>query len=403
MLEKTERPLRVLLATVFEYPHAGGLSTHMATLGRALERRGHVVETISISNYPRWLYFLLIKLPSYVLNKTAKGWGLVWSHQMRKVLLRGLYAVRRGRKRFDVVNAEDFFAVNALTGRGRETLPVVLTVHGLWRFESMSVGSLVEGTVPDRYIRDEELRALARSARIVTVEEGRKEYLLGLGADPGKVSVVSNFIEPRLFEESFDHARVAAEWGVPEGALTILCPCRLARVKGVDVAIEAMADVRGERPEAVLLVAGIGELRAELEEKTERLGLSGNVRFLGSVPADRMRELYALSDIVAIPSRRDEKAEEGVSVAALEAMASAKPLVVTPVGGFKSLVRDGENGLVVPDENPRALAEAILRLGNDGDLAGSLGEQERNYVNTSHDADLAARIFEDIYRSAMDR
>ncbi|MCL5291941.1 MAG: glycosyltransferase family 4 protein [Actinobacteria bacterium] len=396
------RSTRVLLATAFEYPHAGGLSTHMAILADALEKAGHRVELASVSSYPRWFYWLLVKAPSFLINRVARGWGLVWSHEIRKLLIFALLVVRRAHRRYDLVNAQDAFAVNAVAKYDPlQRLPVVLTIHGLFRYEFLSIGSLREGTWPERYFTGQEGKALDRADRIVAVESGRRDHVLSRGVPAEKVSVISNFIEPNAYARTWPKEKLLEDWGIEDEPYIILCPCRLARVKGVDNALKAMPEILRALPNALLLFAGDGELRGELEKESAGLGLRKNVRFLGSVAHGKMSQLYYLSDLVVIPSISDERAEEGVSVAALEVMASGKPLITTPVGGFKQLIVHGETGYFVAEQDPVALAKGILELAADRELTGKLGEQGRAYARENHDAGTAARLFSALYEEAI--
>lgn len=399
-----DRPLSILIATVFEYPHTGGLSTHVSTLKGALERAGHKVDVISVLSYPRWIYYLLVKGPSFIINRPAKGWGLVYSHFMRKTMIRLLFRLHGGAKRFDVVNAEDIFAVNAIAkaphGASATGIPIVLTVHGLFRYEIHSVGSLREGTQAERYFIKEEERALARANAIVAVEKGRRNYLLSLGVPAEKVTVMTNFIEPDAMNETRSREALAAVWNA-EGRFVILCPCRLARVKGVDIALESMIEVKKKVSNALILFAGDGELRGELEREARRHCLQDVVRFLGTVPYDEMPGLYKLADCIVIPSRSDKHAEEGVSLAALEAMASGKPLIATPVGGFKEIVRDGETGLLAEEDDSMELARKLIELASNPSRGEELGQRAREYVGAEHNADTAAARFAELFRDIV--
>ena len=101
-------------------------------------------------------------------------------------------------------------------------------------------------------------------------------------------------------------------------------------------------------------------------ERARALDLANAVRFLGRV--DDVAELLAAADVVVMPSR-----QEGLGVAALEAMAAAVPVIASRVGGLPEAVRDGETGLLVAADDPTALAAAIARLAADRALATGLG------------------------------
>ena len=122
-------------------------------------------------------------------------------------------------------------------------------------------------------------------------------------------------------------------------------------------------------PEAEFVVAGDGELRDELEQLAE----GTRVRFLGM--RDDVPELLASFDVFAFPSLF-----EGLCLAVIEAQAAGIPVVATPVGGIRETVVDGETGLLVPTEDPPALAAAIRRLLEDRPAAEAMAAEARRRV-----------------------
>lgn len=150
------------------------------------------------------------------------------------------------------------------------------------------------------------------------------------------------------------------------GGTRILSVGRLIRDKGVDVLVDAVAGVGGR-----LTVAGDGPERAALEARARRHGL--DARFAGVVPRAGLESLYRDASCVVLASRRGE----GLPNVLLEAMAHARPVVATAVTGVTDLVRDGENGLLVPPGDTQALKEALARLAHEPGLAGRLGAAAR--------------------------
>jgi glycosyltransferase involved in cell wall biosynthesis len=127
------------------------------------------------------------------------------------------------------------------------------------------------------------------------------------------------------------------------------------------------------RPDAVFLVVGDGERRAELEGLAADLGLGARVRFLGwRADLDR---LYADLDVVVLTSKN-----EGSPVALIEAMAAGRPVVSTRAGGVEDVVSDGETGRLVPVGDAAAVARAIVDLLDDPVRAASLGAAARAAV-----------------------
>ncbi|MBI4560759.1 MAG: glycosyltransferase, partial [Candidatus Rokubacteria bacterium] len=134
------------------------------------------------------------------------------------------------------------------------------------------------------------------------------------------------------------------------------------------------------------LVVGDGELRSRLEAQVRALGLDSRVHFLGW--RSDLPRVYADLDLVLLTS-----ANEGLPVSVIEAMAAARPVVATRVGGVPDLVEDGVAGLLVPPGNPGALAEAIVTLLADPERRRDMGEAGRKRV---HPAFSASRLLADI-------
>lgn len=143
----------------------------------------------------------------------------------------------------------------------------------------------------------------------------------------------------------------------------------LARHKGHAVLFEALADLSAAQPHLVVLLAGEGPLRRELEDRARRRGLP--VRFLGHL--QDLRDFYASLDLLVLPSLSGE----GSPGAVKEAAAAGVPVVATRVGGTEEVLREGREALLVPPGDTRSLALAILRLLEDRELAGSLAARAR--------------------------
>jgi len=162
----------------------------------------------------------------------------------------------------------------------------------------------------------------------------------------------------------------------------ILFVGRLIERKGLPYLIEAMAELRQHLP-ATLDVVGTGRQRAALEQLATECGVADAVRFAGRVGDRELAQLYAASDVFVLPSIVDRRGDtEGLGVVLLEAMSYGRPVVATNVGGIPDIVRHEQTGLLVPQKDPHALAEALHRLLTDRDLAERLGAAGRDYAAT---------------------
>src|SRR5262249_27122372 len=158
--------------------------------------------------------------------------------------------------------------------------------------------------------------------------------------------------------------------GVGGGALLVVNVGRLVPVKGQADLVRAWPLVLAARPDAVLAIAGEGPERGALEALARELQVAHALRLLG----DRgdVPELVGAADVVVQASH-----EEALSNAVLEALAAARPVVATDVGGTGEVVRAGTTGVLVPPRDPAALAGAILSLAADRARARALGDAGR--------------------------
>jgi glycosyltransferase involved in cell wall biosynthesis len=218
-------------------------------------------------------------------------------------------------------------------------------------------------------------RKLARfaSAGIPNSEAGMT-LLRQQGIPPEKVRVIYNGISAsRVSADSADIAAVREQYRIPDGAGVISIVARLEIEKDHPTLLRALALLRRQQPSIVCLIVGDGVDRPALESLSEELGLGDIVRFTGN---QRLVAPFIAASHVAVLCSRDV---EGCSNFLLEAMAMGKPLVATDIGGNRELVRDGENGRLVPVGKPEALAEALGRVlshEDDGELMGMAGRRD---------------------------
>ncbi|MBI5649456.1 MAG: glycosyltransferase family 4 protein [Chloroflexi bacterium] len=169
---------------------------------------------------------------------------------------------------------------------------------------------------------------------------------------------------------------------------TILAVARLTAQKSIDTLLDALALV----PDARLKIIGDGPERATLQNRARKLNLQDRVTFLGALPPRDLPAQYADCALFALPSIR-----EGFGIVFAEALLCGAPVIATNTGGAVDIVRDGETGLLVPERDPRALADAIQKLLDDPALATRLATNGAAYARAHFTRDQIAAQFEKIY------
>ncbi|MFN0243390.1 MAG: glycosyltransferase family 4 protein [Planctomycetota bacterium] len=246
------------------------------------------------------------------------------------------------------------------------------------------------GALKRRLFREIEAHLGAHTQAVIAVSASEAATIARSGVvDAARVRVVENGIDPAPFSDAVPVART--ELGVPSGVPLAAVVGLLNVAKGQDLALRALALPGLERLH--LLVAGHGEMRGELEALATELGVAARVRFLGY--RTDVASLLAASDFVLVPSRW-----EGMPYIVLEAMASARPVVATPVDGARDLVADGETGFLAAEISAGAIAEACGKL-----LASSaatrtrLGTSARERMIARHSAERMVAELASVYRS----
>lgn len=219
-------------------------------------------------------------------------------------------------------------------------------------------------------IRRTEARALGRARRVIAISGWVARFLADAGlAGPDKVRVVPYGVDPAVFSPPGPAVRAEARrrFGVGDVACVVAITGRLVADKGHDTLLAALARLDGAAVE--VLVAGDGPERGRLERLAADLGVAERVRFLGF--CDDVRPVLAAADVAAMPT--SARLREGFGLAALEAQAMGVPVVASATASLPEVVADGETGLLVPPDDPSALAAALGTLAADPPRRAALG------------------------------
>jgi len=177
----------------------------------------------------------------------------------------------------------------------------------------------------------------------------------------------------------------------------LLAVGRLEEQKGFDVAIEALARLQPVHAAVQLVVVGRGSQRAALQERAARAGVGPRVEFVDHLAADEIRSAMRAASVVLVPSR----SMEGFSLVALEAGWSGRPVIASSVGGLPETVRDGVTGIVVPPDDPGALAAAIERLLGDPASATAMGRAGWRRARDKFDFGACLAGYRELYRDLL--
>lgn len=292
-----------------------------------------------------------------------------------------------GEHRYDLIHVHTPVASFLTRFAARDiNVPVLYTVHGFHFFNGAPLRNWL------LYYTAERLAAKWTAGLIVMNKEDFKAgkklgfiegknlyYMHGVGVDISKYQQRDNNLREKL--------------NLSSKAMIVVCVAEFIANKNHMQLLNAWKYVCDKEPESVLLLVGKGEVEIKIRKAVSNLGISQNVYFLGY--RDDIPEILTASNIFALCSYR-----EGLPRAIMEAMAAEKPVVATNVRGNRDLVEDGVNGYLVPLGEPRPLADAIIKLFRNPELAQRMGKAGRKKIE-EYSLENVLNEMDNIYRKYL--
>ena len=343
--------MKIALVSPYDFTWPGGVTAHVAQLARALGRSGHEVQVLAPHSPSRDFqdsdllvpFGRSVPLPSG--GSTARVTLSWWLYPKIRALLK--------KEQFDIIHLH-------------EPMVPILPLCVLEFSKSVNVG-----TFHASYSRQHLYRAFQpiikrwqkRLHGSIAVSPAARRYVNN--TFPGEYEIIPNGIDYKHFS-----ANVAPLPQYQDGKLNILFVGRLEKRKGLRYLLEAYSKLKWEMPNTRLIVVGPGNPDKESYRILSSHGLR-DVEFAGRVSYDELPRYYATADIFCSPATGGES----FGIVLLEAMSAGKPVVASDIEGFRGIMSDGEQGLLVPKKDTGALANALGRLARDPELRSKLGGQ----------------------------
>ena len=270
--------------------------------------------------------------------------------------------------------------------------PVVITPHHdieslgrylrLWRARRVMRGLLSAA------------RAFPRLNLAVHTRATKRFWVEEIGWPEEQIRIIPNGVYPDEFDKISAEETGAAAAGWPRGEVRVLFVGRLARAKGVDILLRALARTRG----ASLLIIGPDAGEGEnLRKLAQELKIEERVNFLAPPPRRQVCAAFRACDLFVLPSRFGEN----FGIAAIEAMAARKPVIVSDSGGLPSLVRAEENGLIFSSESVEGLTEALNYLAGAASPRQSYGEAGRRMMESAYTWERVVKEYLALFTAAL--
>ena len=387
--------MKILMLT-WEYPPriVGGIARVVHDLSKRLIKDGHDVTVVTYRDGDT-PYFeddkgvKVYRVDNYNIRPNN---FIDWIMQLNFNMVAKASEIIAKEGKFDVIHAHDWLVANAAkTLKHSFDIPLVSTIHATEAGRNSGIHDETQ-----RYINDTEWLLTYESTEVIcnsNFMKGHIQNLFGLPFD--KINVIPNGINLNNFtgiERDYDFRRQYAA----DNEKIILYMGRLVYEKGVQHLIAAMPKILSGYNDAKLIIAGKGGMLDELKAEADALGLGNKVYFTGYLDSKQVQKMYKCADVAVFPSTY-----EPFGIVALEAMLAGVPTVVSDVGGLNEIVDHGVNGMKSYAGNANSIADSILNLLYDHQLAANVAKNAKAKVKELYNWNKIAQDSHFVYQKAI--
>jgi glycosyltransferase involved in cell wall biosynthesis len=369
-----------------------GASIHVRELSRALQELGHEVLIVCArlgGSAPNGFDVPLVELPpehpaASELPPSEGGGGLTSPRAVQAAAYASSLPARAlpVLREFDPDVLYERYALNGTAGVALAAdlgIPHVLEVNAPLVDEELAH----RGLASDASARPLERMIVTRAARIVAVSEALKRWLIDLGVEAGRITVLANAVDPRRFERPAGKREDARRRLGVDGRPVVVFVGTLKPWHDPGILVRALGVLREKNVAPQLLLVGDGPERERLEALARAEGLSSMLTFTGSVAQEQVPAYLAAAD-VAVATYHPDTGRYFSPLKLFEYLAAGLPVVAAELGEIPHCVRRGETGLLYPPGDADALADALGTLIADRERAAALGRNGREHVLRHH-------------------
>jgi len=375
--------MRIAQVAPWFHPHVGGVESHVRSLAAELARRGHEV-TVLTSNYARLPE--TEEMDGFSVHR-VKSLGTVFRTPITPALRKAIPAAR-----FDLIHAHSpppLSSYYAAVAAERSRTPFVVTYHC-----DLEIPSVFGNALTNLYSRTYGRQTVRRAAKLIVSTETYAATSRAIWRfNP---EVIPNPVDATRFRPDVDGSAVRERLGLRPDDLVVLLVARIVPHKGIEHLVEAAKYVPG----AMVVIVGDGPFLPEVRRLVSEFGVEERVLFQGKVPHRDLPAHYAACDLFVLPS---VSRLEAFGIVALEAMATAKPVVVTDIPGVREVVTEGVQGLLAEPVNPMNLAAKINELLGDPELRAEMGRRGRQKVEAIYGIEKVADAVERVYGDVAEK
>lgn len=378
--------MKILQVAPYFMPYKGGQEFYVQNLCKHLVEHGHEIHIIT-SDFPKETQ---LKLSDGI---TIDRYPVVL-RILRNPIIPDIYKIRKRLNEFDVVhvhNEHSFPAMIMAFLRIKYKFPLIITQHGQLIF-----GNFFLDLIEKIYTQSIGKFIFRRADKIICLSNSDKKYVSKFINKMEKIEVMPNAIDKNLLstvnKNSID---LISKYGIKEKKI-VLFVGQLIKRKGVDYLIKAIPHIlkKSQKRNFVFLIIGTGDFLNTVRQIAENLKVTDFIIFTNNVSFSELIQAYECSDVYVLPSL-----SEGLPTTILEAMYFGLPVVATDIPGVRDHFK--HYALLVPPKDEKKLADAIVQIINNVELAKTKSIEGKNLIETKYTWEIVANEYCKVYKKLI--
>ncbi|MFO8109793.1 MAG: glycosyltransferase family 4 protein [Thermoplasmata archaeon] len=374
--------MKIAQVTPYMYPHLGGVESHVLELSKYLKKRGHEVFIVTTLLEDTKEREIIEGVPVIRVKPLFIQLSTPVVLELEKALLK---------EECDIIHAHsppplmDFFSVRAAD---KKKVPFVLTYHC-----DLEIPNIFGPLIVQLYQRTLGTYTVNKADKIITTTHT-------YGATSRAVwyrdsDIIPNAVDAERFHPSNSPGNIRKKLGIEGDEHMVLYVGRIVYHKGLEHLVESASYLEDD---VKYVIGGTGNFRPELEKLIKKHDLRDRIIFPGRIPNSELPKYYAAADVFVLPS---VSRLEAFGIVALEAMASATPVVVSDIPGVREVITEGVHGLLSEPLNPANLAGKIRTILRNPELGEKMGKMGRKRIEENLTWDIVAEQIEKIYEDLL--
>ena len=383
---------RICLVTHFFLPHMGGIEKVSYEQSKRLAKAGYEIDVLTSKTKGQKKYPIKnIRVFTYPSLNFTERFGVPYPILRIEAYKKFSDVIKKS----DIVHAHGHvYMPSYLAGKlaKKYKKPFIVTQHNTFIDYKSWLNTL-------EYLNDLFIgkSVLKNADQILTVSKETMKYVLKVGADKSKVSVIYNGVDTNCFQ-ALKKEESRKKLDLPEKRKIIFSVRRLVYKNGLDTLIESAYLATQKNPNILFIVAGKGPNKKLIEERVKEMKIENNIKLTGYVPDELLPVYYNAADCFILPSASGE----GLPLVLLEAMSCGLPVIATTVGGTPEIIEHMKNGILIPPRNPQAMTKAVSKLLAEDELGKNIGEEAKRKIEQQFSWEGNVRKLKNIYSELIE-